>query len=290
MHALSARFAAVAVVALLSVITGTRAVSARDRLAVIVVADGDPDLGDSLTEAAIASLAEQGEHELVGARELRGRLAGIPSAPALEVCVFQPTCLARLATAADARHALTGSVRRDGAGFAMQLALVNTATGEQGGEWSRVVSNDVGSLVSAIGIGVRALFAAKAPAQLGAASPPPRLPSAIDPTPSSAVVQLDNKSSDTRDGGARRSHSRASYFGGGALALAVIAFSAAAVTGNAAEAPLLGDTRAEMQADLERRERYASAANILLVAGGALSVAAGVFVASWWRANRDNNP
>ena len=239
MRDLSARFAAVAVVALLSVITGTRAAAARDRLAVIIVAEGDLDLGDSLTEVAISSLAERGEHELVGARELRGRLVEVPSAPTLEACVVQPTCLARLAAAADARRALMGVVRRDGAGFAMQLALVNTATGVQDREWSQVVSDDVGSLVSAVGTGVRALFAAREPAQPDPASTPPRLPSAVDPGMRSAAVQLDSKPSDTRDGGARRGRSRAAYVGGGALALAVIAFSAAAVSGNAAEAPLL---------------------------------------------------
>jgi len=290
MRELSVRFTAVAVVGLLSVIMGTRTAAARERLAVIVVAGGDPDLGDNLTEAAISSLAERGEHELVGARELRSRLVEVPSAPPLEDCVVQPTCVARLAAAVDARRALTGVVRQEGAGYAMQLALVNTATGVQEGEWSEVVSSDVGALVSAIATGVRALFAAKVAAPDGPAAPSPRVPSAVDPITRAAPVHLDGRPRDTRDRGARRGRSRAAYVGGGALALAVIAFSAAAVTGNAAEAPLLGSTRAEMQVDLEHRERYASATNILLVAGGALSVIGGLFFASWWRGDRDNDP
>jgi hypothetical protein len=276
--------------ALLCVMAASRAAAARDRLAVIVVAEGDPDLGDNLTEAAISSLAERGGHELVGARELRGRLIEIPAAPALETCVFQPTCLARLAAAVDAGRAVTGAVRADEAGLTMRLALVNTATGVRDAEWSRTVSNDVGALVSAVGIGVRALFAEKGAAQPDPPPPSPRLPSAVDPTPTSAAVQLDGKPSNAPVAGARRSHSRAAYFGSGALALAVIAFSAAAVTGSAAEAPLLGDTRAEMQSDLEHRERYASTANALLIAGGVLSAAAAVFFVSWWRADRDNAP
>jgi hypothetical protein len=293
MRVVSARFGAVAIGVLLAVTAATRVAAARERLAVVVVAEGDADLGDNLTEAAISSLAERGQHELVGARELRGRLAGVASAsapaPELEVCVVQPTCLARLAAAVDARRVLVGAVRRAGAGFAMRLSVVDTVTDTRDAEWSQEVRDDVASLVAAVGTGVRALFAAKLPAP--PAAPRADLPNAVVPAPSSAALHLEGKPGDVHEsGGARRDNSRSGYLGAAALALAVIAFSGAAVTGHTAEGPLLGSSRAEMQADLQRREDYATAANVLLVVGGALSVAAGVLFASWLRADRNEAP
>lgn len=48
---------------------------ARERLAVLIVVDGDPVLADNLTEVVISKVAEGRDRELVGLRELRGRLA-----------------------------------------------------------------------------------------------------------------------------------------------------------------------------------------------------------------------
>lgn len=273
------------VLALLCVMAGSRAASARDRLAVVVVADGDEELGDSLTEVAISSLAERGDHELVGARELRVRLAELPAAPKLEACVVQPACLEGLGSAVGARRAVIGAVRRNGADFAVELALVDTDSGVKDANWSRVVREDVGSLVSAVATGVRDLFGAKVSAPNAAVSPATLALDATSPVAGPTALRLDAQPGKADDGD-KRGAARAGYLGATALALAAVAFSAAAVTGNAAEAPPLGGTRAEMQDDLRRREGYATAANGLLIAGGALSTASAVLFAWWWRADR----
>jgi hypothetical protein len=69
--------------------------------------------------------------------------------------------------------------------------------------------------------------------------------------------------------------------GFGATALAAISYSVAVVVGGRATALPTGRTRAEAQADLERRKDDAQEANGLLIAGTALSAAAiAAFV--WW--------
>jgi hypothetical protein len=72
------------------------------------------------------------------------------------------------------------------------------------------------------------------------------------------------------------------YVAYGTAALAVVAFSAAAVTGTIGAARPTGASRAEVQADVERREGYASVANGLLVTGGVLAgVSIVTFVVPW---------
>jgi hypothetical protein len=276
------RLGHLAAVVLLFEATGSEA-AARDRLAVVIVADADPNLGENLTEAALSSVAEREDHVLIGARELRGRLVEVPSAPELGSCVWRPDCLSRLCAVVGARRALIGSVRRVEDGILIQLALADAHSGKAEAEWSRVVADDVPSLVSSVGTGVRSLFAATAPAQEALGPPPSPSLEALAPAVVPPALQLERKADGTLEAGHRRANARIAYAGAGALALAVIAFSGAAVTGNAAEAPLLGNTRAEMQADLDRREDYASAANILLLTGSALSLASGVLLAWWWR-------
>jgi hypothetical protein len=62
--------------------------------------------------------------------------------------------------------------------------------------------------------------------------------------------------------------------GYGAGGAAVVALSAAAITGSMATATPTGANRAEMAAQLDRLEDYATAANALFIAGGVLALAA----------------
>jgi hypothetical protein len=65
--------------------------------------------------------------------------------------------------------------------------------------------------------------------------------------------------------------------------LAAIALSAAVVTGSVASAKPSGITRAEIQSDLDRRDRYAGIANSLYLAGGALALGAVVLLVTQLR-------
>jgi hypothetical protein len=68
----------------------------------------------------------------------------------------------------------------------------------------------------------------------------------------------------------------------GLTGLAAIAFAGAAMLGSEGGGTPTGTTRAEIQADLRRREDLATGANVLLAAGGVLALtAAGVFVWRW---------
>jgi len=76
------------------------------------------------------------------------------------------------------------------------------------------------------------------------------------------------------------------YAGAVATGLAAISFSAAAVTGTIAMQEPSGSTRAMAQADLDRRQGYATFANGMLAAGTVLAVAAGAAFTWWWRGGR----
>jgi hypothetical protein len=202
--------------------------------------------------------------------------------------VVQPACLARVAAAVGARRAVVGEVHEDQAGFVLQLALAATDTGAREAEWSQKVAGDAQSLVAAVATGVRALFAANGASPNAAAVQLAPAPAAL-PADGATALHLEATAGATGDG-SKHGNARAGYLGAAALGLAVVAFSAAAVAGNNAEAPLLGTTRAEMQADLQRREGYASVANGLLAAGLALSLTGGALFAWWWRSDKPSSP
>jgi len=279
---------------LLAMVTAPRTAAARDRLAVVVVAEGEPELGDNLTEVALSSLARRGDHELVGGRELRARRVDIPVGPKLEACIAQPACLEHLGAASGAVRFVIGNIRRDDAGFTVEVALVETATGVKIAESTRIVPMNVPSLIAAVETDVSALFTAREPATSGSVPIPILRPFAPTPQSSQPRVLLDVGADGARAGRRHQTGARAGYAGAAAAGLAVVAFAAAAITGSVAEAPLVGGTRPEMQADLRRRQGYATVANALLIAGGVLSLTATALLAWWWRGasagNREPEP
>ncbi|HEY5958039.1 MAG TPA: hypothetical protein VIV60_15860, partial [Polyangiaceae bacterium] len=91
------------------------AASARERLAVAIVANLDPTLSDSLTEVAIARLAELERRELVGLNELE---ANLPQGEAkthrdLLTCLSDDDCLRQLAFMSGVEQFVIGQVERD---------------------------------------------------------------------------------------------------------------------------------------------------------------------------------
>lgn len=252
---------------------------ARDRLAVVMVA-GDPALADNLVEVAISHLATRGDWELVGGRELRGRLAEILPRGGLDACAGERSCLNAVGEAAQAERVITGRIWRSGDTFAVDLSLTNTRTGEVEGQYSTATPADESGLIAAIRTGIDHLFAVKpAPPTLVVLSAAP----AASPQPGRAPL-LELRSENEPP--AVRRGSILPYVGWGAGAVAVISFSAAAVTGFFSTATLTGKTRAEMQADLQRREEYATTANVLLGVGTTFTALAGVALYRWWRGER----
>lgn len=269
-------------------LAATRAAAASDRLAVLVVVAGDPDLSDNLTEVAISRLAQRRDSLLVGLREVRDSLADILADPGIGACVEQPPCLARLGAATRAESALIGDVRRETGQFVVRLSLVNTRTGARESEFDATVPADMKPLIAAIRTGVASLFEPKAelsvtgraaePSSLATEQPQaPPLPVGLRenplPPPPSLVQARDEKPPQGR---------WLTAAGYGAGAGAIVALSAAVVIGNAATGTPTGATRPEALRDLQHHETEATIANTLFIVGGALAVAAiATFVWRW---------
>jgi hypothetical protein len=269
-----------------------RAAAAPDRMAVLMVADDDG-LADNLAEVAISHLAKSGGFELVGARELRGRLPETQSSQSLRACLARPACRTAVGTAASAGRAVIGDIRREGESFRMDFSLADLRTGEVGARFAETIAaSDVG-LIAATRAGLDELFASPAPTR-AAATAPPAAPVASrstlavagtdGPTAARPPVPVD-LSGDVATASGRRA-SMLPYLGAGAGAAAVVSFSAAAVTGYLATSPLAPGTRADMQVDLGRHDGYATTANILLGTGTVFAAISVVSFYRWWRGER----
>jgi hypothetical protein len=248
---------------------------ARTRLVVLVVAQ-DGALADSLSEVAISHLAQRDEWELVGWHELRGPLAAILPAAGPGACIAEPACRAAVAATAQGERAILGNVQQRNGCFVIDLALVDLRTGATEARGSETVPAEQARLISALREGIDRLFAPKtAPPLLAAAAV---LPAAT--SPSRLSLQRDE------DLPSNHRESLLPYVGFGATAGAVVALSAAAVTGSFATQSMTGANRAQMQTDLQRREDYATATNVLLGVGTACAAAAAVVFYRWWHGSR----
>jgi hypothetical protein len=247
----------------------------RERTAVVIVAAGDVQLSDDLTELAIARIADRRDRDLIGIPELRPRLRELAGTDDLAGCVADPSCLAKLGGAAGAARALGGAVREADAGFLLKLVLIDTRTARQEAEVSVSVPRDQGQLIAALRTGIDDLLRAPSPVtkpvSVATVPPPagkPGNPSLLAQPPASG----------------EESHPIARNIGYAAGAVAVVAIVAAAVTGAIATGKPTGDNRRDAQADLERREDYATASTTLWITSG-LASAVAVGALTWrWRA------
>ena len=262
------------VLALLS----SRWAGASTRLAVFVVADDTP-LSDNLTEVAIAKLAEKPGYELLGLRELADRLneLSVVKSDGLRACLALPACLVEVGALTGVESAVVGNVRRDDDHYSLDLALVDAKSGTPAKRLSRESPLDLEHLISAVQVGVSELVP-EAPVDLALTASSARVESS--PSPAGTQWRADET---PRHEQREESPSVWPYVAYGSAALAVVAFSAAAVTGAlATEPPPAGASRAEVQADLEKRKDYETASNALLVTGGVLTAGAIVTFAVTW--------
>jgi hypothetical protein len=275
------RFTAAAAAGLALAVTAVPA-AARERLAVFVLAEADPELSDNLTEVTIAKLAEARDYELVGRRELDVKLGEIPLVreEGLSACLAKAPCLAGVGARAGARRAVIGNVERREDVYVVRLSLVDTTSGhvsksahaEAPAELSRLIAT---LQSSAVDLMVEPSARPPAPESGEAPAVVPAAPALAPvheaagrsqpPRPSPPPAQGDRVSSGTPP---------ATYAGFGAAGLAIVAFSTAAITGSIANGPPSGDTRKERQDDIARRQQFATVANVALAAGGVFSVTA----------------
>jgi hypothetical protein len=257
----------------LLVLSRTGSASARERLAVFFVVDADPALGENLTEVTIAKLAEARDFEFVGMRELDARLSQIPKVrdEGLGPCLETPACLAEVGVRASAGRAVIGTVRREGANFELELALVHTKSALREKRKHTQVPADLPLLIEAVQTAaIELIRPTEPPALEGPSTPEPALRPEPHATAPSSPGPLRTAPADR----APKPTSWKTYAGFGAAGLAIVAFSAAVITGGIATEPPTGATRKQAQDDLERKKGYAAAANVAFVAGGAFSAAA----------------
>lgn len=251
-----------------------RPAAATTRLAVFIIADDAP-LSDNLTEVAISRLAEKRGYELLGLRELEARLNELSKVKSegLRVCLAAPACISEVGATTGVERLVIGDVRHEGAYFRLDLALVDGKTGALEARLSRDAP-DLDQLISAVQSGVLELVPDNVDA---VAAPVARVESPLPAGPAASP-----RAADTPEREKKQARSFMPYIAYGTAALAVVAFSAAAVTGTIGTARPTGEGRAEVQADLERREDYASLANGLFVTGGVLAGASAVaFIVPW---------
>jgi TolB-like protein len=253
---------------------------ARERLVVMVAAAGDAaELGDDLTEVMISRLAESTDRELVGGRDLRRRLSALVADRDLAACLADTACVARIANAVGGQYAVTGIVTAAGETRRFDATLVDVRTGIVEARAARVIAGDVEALIGAVQDVTGQLLEPKVE---------PKLETKLetkntDLTSGSAqakipALELAPSGSPERPPAGRSISRNLAY---GAVALAVVVFSAASVTGIIASGhPPANSTRIEAQRDLEHRETYATTTNELLV-GGAVLVA-GATVGFLW--------
>jgi hypothetical protein len=259
-------------------LTWAPSAAASKRLAVFIVAD-DAQLSHNLTEVAISSLAEKKGYELLGLRELEGRLNELAAVKSdgLRACLALPACLSEVGAMAGVESAVVGDVRRAPDHFRLELALVDGKTGTPEARLSREAPLDLDALIATV---QKSVFELVPDAELGpvASAPIARTESPLPARPREPLRVDDASQRQTKP----RGGSFAPYVAYGSAALAVVAFSTAAVTGAIGTARPVGRSRAEVQEDLDRREGYASVANGLFVTGGVLAgVSAVTFVVPW---------
>jgi len=279
----------------LSVALPLRAAENERRLAVVITAEADEALSNDLTEVAIAKLAALGVHGIVGARELRAQWTARRSSEGvaldLESCLQSTDCCAVLARATNLSHAVVGRVEGRNP-FAIEFQRLELRTGRSEthasksglvglDELIRGVTDAVGEVMLDPSDGgpvtrsaaqpqppdsshsITAAHAATQTLPAELVSPAPR----VRPPP---TVPLTIHAADQRSG---HPAPVVALTGAG---LVVATFAAAAFTGSVAAGTPRGDTRAQAQADLERRKSYATATNGLLIAGAVLSGATAV--------------
>lgn len=258
----------------LALLTSAGAARAGERLAVIFVVEGQPDVADSLTEIAIARLAEQ-RGDLVGTRELRGRLPAAPGGEPTEACLARGECLSALRETSGAQRAVIGRVTRapqaaDGWLLDLGLADLGAPEGKAAVTWrpTRALPVETEQLYAGVRAAIDDLI-------------PPQLPPVVVAAPAPAAVVTTPRPVDApavKDEPVRVGRVVALSLAG----LAAASIATAIVMGNEASGTPVGATRGDMQADLGRREDLARGANILFAAGAALAVAAvGVFAWRW---------
>jgi hypothetical protein len=295
--------ALVALGALLAVTAAARPARAAEKLAVLVIGttEKDAELADNLTELIITRVAQRGGTELAGKEEFRARL-GVENERRAQACIDDFGCLGRAAVSLGVRRIVVGTVGVRGKQFLFNLSLDNVESGKAENRVFRLVEGGVEHLIREVQEGTDELFRAKIePGKIQVASVPAGARVSIDNAylgvtplisgtllaghhhvrveadgrfPWTSTVEVlpaqELQIKLTSDNLPQRKH-WPSYAAYGSAALAGVTYAAGGFLGVLSQLQPSGSTRADVQQDVEQKQRFARDANISFAAGAALS-------------------
>jgi hypothetical protein len=275
---------------------------AAEKIAVLVLAtaDNQADLADNVTEVVIGVVARKTGAEVAGKEELRGRLGVIGDRQA-GACVDDLSCLSRAGVSLGVRRVIAGHVGTRGRQYLFNLALNNLESGQVDRRVFRLVDGGVDDLVRAVEEATTELFRPRVePGRIQIQSEPAGARVSIDhaylgvtPLMSGTLLpgrhdvrveaegrfpwlsevevlpgqDLDIKLSRTNLPGRRRWPARVAY---GSLGLGAVSLAAGGFLGVLSQLSPAGNTRAEVQRDIDQKHGFAVGANAAFIAGGAL--------------------
>lgn len=248
----------------------------------VLILASSPDLdrlSDNLTEVLLADLAAIGHDDLVGTGELHDHLAVQGTAVPAFTCPEQPECISSLITRLRLRSILTGMLRRTPMGYGLDLRFTDSVSARPG--MSDLTSTyaassaegDQQDLLSAARQFVHSLLDRRgqraiieSPAGISDPSTKTSRPEILMP---SAPAVADSR---------WPTYAVEGFIGAGTLSLI-----GGAIFGVLARQDPTGRNREEAQMDLNRRDTYATTANVLFVGGGALLTTGIVLLSTNWR-------
>ncbi len=124
--------------------------SPQRRIAVLVMAGSEVDreIGDELTEVAIAAVAGLGRGQIVGKEELQARLGQEESST--RECLGSSACIGRLGVELGVDEVVAGTVGPRGGGWVFNLNRIDVRSAQTLGRVFREVEGDLGALARAL--------------------------------------------------------------------------------------------------------------------------------------------
>lgn len=277
---------------------------AAEKMAVLVLAtaDNQSELADNVTEVVIGFVARRTGAEVAGKEEFRGRL-GVTDDRQAQACIDELSCLTRAAVSMGVRRIVAGHVGVRGKQYLFNLALNNVESGKVDSRVFRLVDGGIKDLIRAVEDASEELFRPRVePGRIQVRSEPAGARVSIDhaylgvtPLMSGTLLPGHHKVRVEADGRfpwlsdvevmpgqdlgialgptnlpeRRRWPSALAY---GSAGLAGVSLAAGGFLGVLSQLRPSGATRADIQSDLEQKNRLALGANAAFIAGGALAL------------------
>lgn len=287
--------------------------AAGEKLAVVVLgtSERDAELANNLTEIIIAWIAQRRGASMAGREEFRARL-GVESEQRSQACIDDIPCLGRAAVSLGVRRIVAGNIGTRGKQYLFNLNLIDVEAGKVDNHLFRLVEGDVEALIKAVQSGTEELFRPRIePGRVQVNSEPPGARVAIDnaylgvtPLISGTLLPGKHKVRVEADGRfpwasnvdvlpgqdlgvnltvdnlpARRVWP--SRFAVTTASLGAVALAAGGFFGAISQLSPSGDTGVELQDDFHQKQRFATAANVSFITGGALLLASLITVVAY---------